>query len=208
MKVYIIAHIVTLSFNLQHGQITPPYQGIIQSVQLQTLFLIILHAQTTRLMIRITNDFIDKPSVEAKASPRLRMNYNFHPRHEDPLHRMLNAMEPGTYIQPHKHENPDKFEVFLALRGRFVVFTFDNNGNIVEHAILDARQGKYGVEIPEKTYHTLLSLEEGSVAYEIKEGPYTVTTAKNFAPWAPAEGSPEVADYLNSLLTQVGITIK
>lgn len=208
MNVYNVDHSEALNFYLHMGQITSPYQAIKHTIQLQTLFLIILHAQITRLMIRITNDFIDKTSIAAKASPRLRMNYNFHPRHEDPLHRMLNAMEPRTYIQPHKHENPDKFEVFLALRGRFVVFTFDNSGNIVEHAILDARQGKYGVEIPEKTYHTLLSLEEGSVAYEIKEGPYTQSTAKNFAPWAPAEGSPEVADYINSLLTKVGITIK
>ena len=156
-------------------------------------------------MIKIDDNFLDKTSSQAKVSPRLRMNYNFHPRLEDPISRMLNAMEPGTYIHPHKHENPDKFEVFLALRGRFVVFIFDNFGDITDHAILDARDGSYGVEIPERTYHSLASLEIGSVAYEIKEGPYSLLTSKSFASWAPAESDPGAKEYLEKLLQKVGI---
>ena len=156
-------------------------------------------------MIKITNDFIEQVSKKAKTSPRLRMNYNFHPHHEDPLHRLLNAMEPGTYIQPHKHENPDKFEIFLVLRGRFAVIIFDEDGIITDYIVLDAKEGNYGVEIPEKTYHTLISLEAGSVAYEIKEGPYSPLTAKNFAPWAPAEGTPGVAGYIDKILRLTGL---
>jgi len=159
-------------------------------------------------MIKIDNKFLDITSARAKVAERRRMNYNFHPDHEDPLHRMLNAMEPGTYIQPHKHEDPDKFEIFLALRGRFVVIIFDENGNITDHAILDSQEGKYGVEIPEKVFHMLLSLEPGSVAYEIKEGPYRPFTAKNFASWAPAEGDPEVENYIQKLLLQLGVKVK
>lgn len=158
-------------------------------------------------MIKITDEFIDSISQQAKLSSRRRMNYNFHPTHEDPLHRLLNAMEPGTYVQPHKHENPDKFEIFLALRGRFVVFTFDDVGTITDHIILDAREGNYGVEIPERTYHTLVSLESASVAYEVKAGPYSILTSKNFAPWAPAEDDPGVSVYLENLLALVGLPI-
>lgn len=158
-------------------------------------------------MIKITDEFINSISRKAKQSPRRRMNYNFHPNHEDPLHRLLNAMEPGTYVQPHKHENPDKFEIFLALRGRFAVFTFDDEGNITDHIILDAQQGNYGVEIAERTYHTLVSLESGSVAYEVKAGPYSASTSKNFAPWAPAEGDETVSDYLESLHSAVGVVL-
>ena len=43
-------------------------------------------------------------------SPRLRLNHNFHDDLADPINRMLNALEPGTYLQPHKHENPDKLD--------------------------------------------------------------------------------------------------
>ena len=156
-----------------------------------------------RFMIKINDEFLDLTSAKAKSSPRLRMNYNFHPRYEDMINRLLNAMEPWTYIQPHKHENPDRFEIFLALRGRFVVFIFDENGEIVDHAILDAREGKYGVEIPPKTYHMLMSLESGSVAYEIKEGPYNPLNAKNLASWAPPEGDANVREYIKQLLGKV-----
>ncbi len=116
-------------------------------------------------------------------------------------------MEPGTYIQPHKHEDPDRFEVFLALRGRFVVFTFDEEGNIADHVILDPGEGNYGVEIPARTYHSLMSLEKGSVAYEVKEGPYLPFSAKNFAPWAPAEGDDGVEAYMKHLLREAGIKL-
>jgi cupin fold WbuC family metalloprotein len=159
-------------------------------------------------MIKIDDKFLDITSAKAKSVERKRMNFNFHPNHEDPLHRLLNAMEPGTYIQPHKHEDPDRFEIFLALRGRFVVIIFDEDGNITDHVILDSREGKYGVEIPEKTFHTLLSLEPGSVAYEIKEGPYLPGLAKNFAQWAPAEGDAEVPAYIKNVLQQIDVTVK
>lgn len=158
-------------------------------------------------MIKITNEFLDITSAKAKTVERKRMNYNFHPRLEDPINRLLNAMEPGTYIQPHKHEDPDKFEIFLALRGRFVAIIFDEKGNITDHTILDSREGLYGVEIPERVNHMLLSLETGSVAYEIKEGPYRPFTAKNFAPWAPAEGDPEVENYIQNILHQLGVEV-
>jgi len=153
----------------------------------------------------VNDEFIDLTSQQAQSSPRRRMNYNFHPKLEDPINRMLNAMEPGTYIQPHKHESPDRFEIFIALRGRFVVFVFDKEGRVSDHTILDAREGKYGVEIPPKTYHTLFSLEPGSVAYEIKEGPYMPSTAKNFASWAPAEGDAAVKPFMQNLLDMAGI---
>ncbi len=159
-------------------------------------------------MIKIDDRLLDKTSAKAQESARRRMNHNFHPQLDDPINRMLNAMEPGTYIQPHKHEDPDRFEVFIVLRGRFVVFIFDKTGHVTDHVILDAGKGSYGVEIPERTYHCLMSLQKGSVAYELKEGPYLPSGAKNFAPWAPAEGDDGVEAYMNSLLEQVGLANK
>lgn len=101
-------------------------------------------------------------------------------------------MEPGTYIQPHKHENPDKTEYFFALRGRIAVFEFDASGEIKDCIILDPNKGNFGIEIAPGTYHSLISLESGSVAFEVKKGPYELATAKDFAIWAPAEGEPGV----------------
>jgi cupin fold WbuC family metalloprotein len=155
-------------------------------------------------MVKIDTVLLDNVSLVAKSVPRTRMNHNFHRDNQDTLQRMLNAMEPFSYIQPHKHENPDKREVFLALRGRFIAIEFDEMGNITEHMILDPLIGNYGIEIPERTFHTVIALDPSTVAYEIKDGPYSPIDDKNFATWAPKEGSAGVADYLIGLLVKTG----
>ncbi len=158
-------------------------------------------------MINIDDKLLDQVILKARSSPRLRMNHNFHSGPEDTLQRMLNAMEPGTYLRPHKHENPDKREVFFALRGRLCVIEFNDDGEVIDHTILDARNGSYGAEIPERTWHSIISLESGSVAYEVKDGPYTPINDKNFATWAPEEGSPKVKNYLNQLIAKLGLKV-
>jgi hypothetical protein len=47
----------------------------------------------------------------------------------------------------------------------------------------------HAVEIPEKAWHTMASLEKGSVLIEIKPGPYAPLSDKDFAAWAPEEGT-------------------
>ncbi|MBR2497306.1 MAG: WbuC family cupin fold metalloprotein, partial [Parabacteroides sp.] len=73
--------------------------------------------------MKLINQFLlDQITNQAKQSPRLRMNYNFHEQLEEPINRLLNALEPGTYLRPHRHLNPDKDEIFLLLRGRVILF--------------------------------------------------------------------------------------
>ena len=156
-------------------------------------------------MIIISDKILDKTTEKAQNSKRLRMNYNYHPKLDDLLQRMLNAVEPNTYIQPHKHENPDKTEVFMVLRGKILVVEFDDSGNIKEHILLDADTGNYAAEILPRTWHSIISLEKGSVAYEIKNGPYNPIDDKNFASWAPKEGDKDAIDYLNSIILKCGL---
>ncbi len=155
-------------------------------------------------MIKINDEFIDSISQKAKASPRRRMNYNYHKKDAALLQRMLNAMEPDTYIQPHKHENPDKVEVFFVLKGRILLVEFNDEGEISDHIFLDPKQGNYGGEIPPRVWHTLICLEEGSVAYEVKDGPYDPTIDKCFAKWAPAEGDENAQAYNREILLSLG----
>ena len=56
----------------------------------------------------IDKELLDKVSAQAKASPRLRMNYNFHQSLEDKCHRFLNAVEPGPVVPIHKHPTKDE----------------------------------------------------------------------------------------------------
>lgn len=156
-------------------------------------------------MIKIDKDFISATSEKAKESDRRRMNYNFHKDASATLQRMLNAMEPDTYIQPHKHENPDKVEAFFVLTGKILLVEFDESGNITDHIILNPKTGNFGGEIPPRTWHTLISLEPGSIAYEVKDGPYDPSIDKNFALWAPAEGDPDCLEYNKMILKRLKI---
>lgn len=151
-------------------------------------------------MIEINKVLIDKICESANDSSRLRMNYNFHDSPSDTMHRMLNALQTGTYIRPHKHENPDKREAFILLRGTVLIVEFDERGKIIFHTILSHSKGNYGVEIPPRTFHTLISLEKDSVIYEVKDGPYDAKNDKIFAPWSPEEGSPEGAEFNKRIL--------
>ncbi len=156
-------------------------------------------------MIHINSNLLETVSQKAKMTTRQRTNHNFHDTASDTLHRMLNAVEPNSYVCPHKHENPSKREAFIILQGSMLVVQFDLEGNITDHTILSTKNGNYGVEIPAGTYHTIAALEPSTVVYEIKDGPYDVSNDKGFAPWAPLEGSLDCQQYLTSLFEKLGI---
>lgn len=150
--------------------------------------------------------FLEKLSHEADISPRKRKNFNFHETSEDLMQRMLNALHPETYIRPHKHENPDKREIFILLTGEMALILFDDEGN-VENVIHFELKNISLVEIPPAVWHTLISLKENTVYYEIKDGPYLVDNDKTFATWSPAESAPEAKSYLENLKKEVALQL-
>lgn len=154
----------------------------------------------------INKKTLDNLCSDAKGSDRQRKNLNYHSAFSDPINRMLNAVEPGSYVQPHKHENPDKREVFILLKGRMAVVFFDNNGRITSHIILD-NQEQFGVEIPPSVWHTVIALQPGTVVYEVKDGPYFPDDDKNFASWAPKEGDDGAAVYIEQILAILEVDV-
>jgi cupin fold WbuC family metalloprotein len=154
-------------------------------------------------MIKITSELIDSVIEQARLSPRLRMNYNFHSELSDPVQRLLNALEPWTYIRPHKHTT--KEESFVLLRGTLLAVVFNDDGSIRDHTVLKSSSGIVGVEFEENSYHMLTSLETGSVVYEIKEGPFVPHTEGSSAPWAPREGTSEAKGFLEKIFKQLEI---
>lgn len=117
----------------------------------------------------IDTQLLNEVSEQAKASPRLRMNLNFHESLEDKCHRFLNAIGPGSVVPIHHH--PTKEETFILLRGRLRVTTHNDDGSIIEDIILDPLEGRYGVNIGKNVWHTIEALES-SVIFECKEGPF------------------------------------
>ncbi|HXM77307.1 MAG TPA: WbuC family cupin fold metalloprotein, partial [Thermoanaerobaculia bacterium] len=132
-------------------------------------------------------------SEEARKAPRLRKNRNFHAM-EDPVHRLLNALEPGTYIRPHRHLKASKAETAIVVSGAVAVLIFDDAGTLLEKRRLSPAGADRGVEMPPGVWHTFVALEPGTVFFETKAGPYEPLRAEELAPWAPAEGALEAAN--------------
>ncbi len=146
-------------------------------------------------MKKIDQTLLDELTNRARSAPRLRSNHNFHPSLEDPVQRLCIAIEPGTYIRPQRHADPETFELIFVLRGSAVVLCFDDRGRVTERMHLSASGPVRGIELPAGTWHTLASRETGTVFIEVKQGPYRPATAEHTAPWAPAEGSGDVPAY-------------
>lgn len=118
----------------------------------------------------IDEQLLDELTAQAKASPRLRMNLNFHQSLEEKCHRFLNAMEPGTVVPIHRH--PTKDESFVVLRGKVRVSTYNDDGTVLESVVLCREDGRFGVDIAKGVWHAVESLASGSVIFECKEGPF------------------------------------
>jgi len=133
---------------------------------------------------------IKRARAAARGAERGRAIARFH-EHDEAVQRMLNAVEPGSYVRPHRHENPDKTEVFVALEGRACICRWSDAGELLEALEITSAGPRRGVEIPPRVWHSLVSLEPGTVLYETIEGPFSPTTHKVHADWAPEEGSAE-----------------
>jgi cupin fold WbuC family metalloprotein len=139
----------------------------------------------------------------ASASPRRRMNYNFHADAADNPHRFLNVLLSGTYVRPHRHLDPPKAESFIVLEGVADVIIFDDQGSITSRYRLGDRSAGdqlWGVDLPPGLWHTIVPITDRVVCFEVKPGPWVPATDKEFAAWAPAEGDAAVEEYRLSLL--------
>lgn len=115
------------------------------------------------------------------------------------MHRMLNALQPYSYIQPHRHLHPPKAESVIVLQGAILCLLFSPTGQVEEIHTLAAGSANFGVDSEPGVFHTFLALAEDTVLFEAKPGPYEQSSDKDFAPWAPAEGTPETQAYMDYL---------
>jgi cupin fold WbuC family metalloprotein len=147
----------------------------------------------------IDTTLLDAVSAEAQASPRLRKNRNFHAGNDHPGHRLLNAVEPGSYVAPHRHLDVQKDETMVVLRGMLGLVLFDADGKANCALRLGAAGDAMGIDIPSGTWHSVLALETGTVFFEAKAGPYLPLTADERAPWAPGEGDAQADAFQRKL---------
>ena len=143
---------------------------------------------------------LDRLTYEARLDPRRRKHMNLHASYAEPCQRLLNAIEPESYIRPHRHAGYTTNETLLALRGEFVLVEFDISGAVRSAATFGVGEGDLSVcEVSPDIWHTVLSLVPGSVLFEAKSGPFDPGKAKTFAPFSPEEGHGEAREYLETI---------
>ncbi|PRD66028.1 WbuC family cupin fold metalloprotein [Malikia granosa] len=147
--------------------------------------------------------YLDELSTQAKINPRQRQHRNIHYNYQESCQRLFNAIEPDSYIRPHRHSIDPKDELLITIRGEIGLLIFNNNGDIIQ--ALRFGSEKYGsgmaagFEIPANTWHTVIALRSNCILLEIKSGPFDPNNPKELAPWAPEEGSTFAVNYLNQL---------
>jgi cupin fold WbuC family metalloprotein len=147
----------------------------------------------------VTVGMLEGLGETAKTLPRRRKNFNIHTDLNDPVQRLYNAMEPSTYVRPHRHQGGDRWEFFQIVSGKALVLTFNEKGVVLERFELCSTGPNFALEIPGDTWHTVVSLQSGTVLFEVKQGPYRAVTDKDFAAWAPLEGEPSAHDFVHWL---------
>ena len=127
--------------------------------------------------MKISKDLLDTLTALAKASPRLRMNYDLRNSPEDQSQRMLNALEPGTVLPIHRHRNSS--ETVAILRGRAVQWLYDEEGKVVEKVLLEVGGDIPAMNVEKGQWHRLECLESGTVIVEFKDGAYEPLVAED-----------------------------
>ena len=116
----------------------------------------------------IDQHHLDNLTAQAKASLRLRMNLDLRNSPDDQSQRMLNAIEPGTVMPIHRHLKSN--ETVVCIRGHFEEYFYDDNGQLTD--TIDMLPGGIVLNIEKGQWHSLKSLESGTVLLEAKEGQY------------------------------------
>lgn len=146
-------------------------------------------------VFRLSPEILEEGLAASHSSPRKRMLFPMHRGAEDIVQRMVNFLQPGTYIQPHHHPRDFASETILVMQGEMGFVVFDGEGEVQSAHRLGVGEV---IDIEARVWHGVLALAPDTVILEIKRGPYDESD-KVFANWAPAENADGMAEYQASL---------
>ncbi|MCH8568558.1 MAG: WbuC family cupin fold metalloprotein [Balneolales bacterium] len=132
----------------------------------------------------------------ARESARKRIIFPIQRTQDDLVQRLINFLQPGTYIRPHFHPMKHATESILIMQGSLIFQTFDDMGEVQERIILKAGTFSCLIDIVPGICHNFVVTEADTVIAEFKKGPYDAATDKQFASWSPDEGTEQAREYL------------
>ncbi|MDF1657799.1 MAG: WbuC family cupin fold metalloprotein [Verrucomicrobiales bacterium] len=146
-------------------------------------------------VFRLSPEILEEGLSASRASPRQRMLFPIHRGADDLVQRMVNFMQPKTYIQPHQHPRDSASETILVMQGEMGFVIFDEEGGI--DSVYRIGAGEL-IDIEACVWHGVLALAPDTVILETKRGPYDELD-KVFAEWAPSENAEGMNEYQASL---------
>jgi len=122
----------------------------------------------------ITQAILDDLTKQAQSSSRLRSYLDLRNTPEDLSQRLLIAIEPESICSIHRHQETS--ETLACLRGKFVIEFYDElERRCVESVVISPNGNAVAVDIPAGQWHTVHSLESGTIILESKDGKYEPT---------------------------------
>ena len=126
----------------------------------------------------------------SRENPRKRIMLQVNRSGTEGVQRLVNFMQRGSYVRPHFHPEPECIENAAIIKGTAGFVIFDERGSVLSAHRLEAGTPAASViDIEQGLWHTLVPLADDTVILEIKRGPYNAANDKQFAPWAPEEGT-------------------
>lgn len=154
-------------------------------------------------IFRLTDEWIQKGLEASRVSERKRMVLPLHRTQDAIVQRIVNFMQPGTYIRPHKHPRIHASESVYIEKGAISLLIWDDEGNIKESHWLHYNSPGKLIDIEPNVWHSMFVWYPDTVLLEFKRGPYDLQEDKYFAPWSPEEGTPEAEEFLEKLVVEL-----
>jgi cupin fold WbuC family metalloprotein len=146
-------------------------------------------------------NMMDDGITTSRSSRRKRILLPLHRTQDAVVQRLINFLQPGTYIRPHQHPGDHQVESLVVIKGSILFIIFDETGFIEHYCKLSASGHDCIIDIEPGVWHTFVVLDPDTVIYEAKKGPYDAATDKVFASWSPEEYTTEADEWVKSMET-------
>lgn len=122
----------------------------------------------------INDDLLSELHAKARVNERLRMNHDLRTTPADNSQRMLNALEIGTKVPIHRHN--DTSESVICLEGclDWIIYeeiSEEEQLKEVARFRICPREKAYGIQVPKGVWHSV-EVYEPSTIFEAKDGAY------------------------------------
>ncbi|CAM2952861.1 WbuC family cupin fold metalloprotein [Vibrio mytili] len=114
----------------------------------------------------------------AASSPRQRAHLNLHASYDEKVQRLFIALQKGSFVEPHYHELPNQWEMFIVIHGVIRVCQYQANGHLASEVFVGDSQSSKVVEFQPGDIHSVECISETALMLEVKEGPFNPEYAK------------------------------